>query len=151
MASKAKPRIFLDSNVIFSGLYSPEGSPGVILEHFVKGNLSIFISRQVLDEVIRTMKEKLPGAITSLGKLLVNAPPEIVADPKPQDIQRWTGLLQPGDAAVSVAALAAKPDYFCTGDKHFLDNSEITEKTGLSIVTPAQFLESWIKRTDDEV
>ena len=143
--SKPKPRVFLDSNVVFSGLYSPDGAPGVILEHFVKGNLRVVVSQQVLEEVIRTIKEKLPDVLTALRGLLVNTPPEVVADPKLPYIERWTEKLHLGDAAILAAAIVAQPDYFITGDRHFLDNQEIAENAGLKIVTPAQFLEVWTK------
>jgi hypothetical protein len=148
--SKPKPRVFLDSNVIFSGLYSPDGAPGVILEHFVKGNVAIVVSQQVLEEVIRTIKEKLPDVLTALRRLLVNTPPEVVADPKLRDIELWTKKLYLGDAAILAAAVAAQPDYFITGDRHFLDNQEIAENAGLKIVTPAQFLEVWTKGDDGD-
>ncbi len=142
---KPKPRVFLDSNVVFSGLYSSEGAPGVILEHFVKGNISLVVSQQVLEEVIRTIKEKLPDALPALRGLLVNTPPEVVADPKRGDIEKWTKHLQMGDAAILAAAISAQPDYFITGDKHFLDAREVAESAGLNIVTPAQFLETLTK------
>jgi hypothetical protein len=148
--SKPKPRVFLDSNVIFSGLYSPDGAPGVILGHFIKGNLRVVVSQQVLEEVIRTIKEKLPDALPALRILLVNMPPEVVVDPKRPDIERWAKYLQMGDAAILAAAISAQPDYFVTGDRHFLDNQEIAENTGLKIVTPAQFLETWTKGDDGD-
>ncbi len=44
-----KPRIFLDSNVIFYGMYSSEKSTGVILERFIDGRLKVVISQQVLE------------------------------------------------------------------------------------------------------
>ena len=148
--SKPKPRVFLDSNVVFSGLYSSEGAPGVILEHFVKGNLSVVVSQQVLEEVIRTIKEKLPDALPALRRLLLNTPPEVVVDPKRPDIERWAKYLHLGDAAILAVAVAAQPDYFITGDRHFLDNQEIAENAGLKIVTPAQFLEVWTKGDDGD-
>lgn len=141
--SKLKARVFLDSNVVFSALYSSEGAPGVIFEHFIRGNLSVVVSPQVLEEVIRTLKEKLPDALPALRRLLVNTPPEVVADPGRADIEKWTKHLQAADAAILAAALSAQPDYFITGDKHFLDNQEITANAGMKIVTPAQFLETW--------
>ena len=140
-----KPRVFLDSNVIFSGLYSSRGAPAVILERFVDGSLMIVVSQQVLDEVIRTIKEKLPEAISALRKLLVNTPPEIWKDPAPEEVKRCSGLLDVGDAAILAAAIAAQPDYFVTGDRHFTENPEIAEKAGVYIVTPAQFIEAWGK------
>ncbi|MFC1937637.1 putative toxin-antitoxin system toxin component, PIN family [Chloroflexota bacterium] len=138
--SKPKPRVFLDSNVIFSGLYSPKGAPGIILEHFIKGNISVVVSQQVLEEVIRTIKEKLPDALPALRRLLVSIPPEVVADPEPGEINRWARKIPVADTAILAAAVAAQPDYLVTGDNHFIENPGITEDTGLHIVTPAQFL-----------
>jgi putative PIN family toxin of toxin-antitoxin system len=140
MTPKPKPRVFLDSNVIFSGLYSPKGAPGIILEHFIRGEISVVISQQVLEEVIRTVKEKIPDTLPALRRLLVSAPPEVIADPKPERIERLTGRLPIGDAAILGAAIAAKPEYFVTGDNHFLKKAALVEETGLNIVTPAQFL-----------
>ena len=98
------------------------------------------VSQQVLEDVVRTIKEKLPDALTALRKLLVNTPPEVAADPQLPDIKRWTKKLHLGDAAILAAAIAAQPDYFITGDRHFIENPDIAKKTGLTIVTPAQFL-----------
>lgn len=116
-----------------------QGAPGAILENFVKGTISVVISQQVLEEAIRTIKEKVPAAIPALKKLLLNAPPEIVADPEPQKIAPWTKRLSIADAAILTAAIAAKPDYFVTGDNHFIDNPDLTD-AGVKIVTPGQFV-----------
>lgn len=140
MVPKPKLRVFLDTNVIFSGLYSSQGAPGAILAHFIEGSVSVVVSQQVLEEVIRTIKEKLTEALPALKRLLVNAPPEVEADPSPEAIQHWAKEIPPADATILAAAIAAKPDYFITGDNHFLENQTIMEKAGLNIVTPAQFL-----------
>ena len=140
MASKPELRVFLDTNVIFSGLYSPDGAPGIILERFVKGSISVVVSQQVLEEVIRTVKEKLPGVLPVLRQLLVNTPPEVIADPKLPDIEPWRKKLHLGDAAILAAAVTAQPDYFVTGDRHFIGNQGIAEEAGLHIITPAQLL-----------
>ena len=138
--SKPRPRVFLDSNVVFSGVYSPEGAPGIILEHFVKGSISVVVSQQVLEEVVRTIKAKLPSALPALRRLLVSTPPEVIVDPQLQETERWVKKLPLGDAAILAAAMGAQPDYFVTGDKHFTENPGIAEEAGLHIVTPAHFL-----------
>ncbi|MBI4286547.1 MAG: PIN domain-containing protein [Chloroflexi bacterium] len=137
---KPRLRVFLDSNVVFSGLYSPAGAPGVILEHFIRGKIGIVLSQQVLEDVIRTIKEKVPGALPALRRLLVSTTPEIVADPAPEEIDRLASRLSIGDATVLGAMMAAKPDYFVTGDNHFLENPEIAAEADIRIVTPAQLL-----------
>ena len=148
MQPRARPRVFLDSNVIFSGLYSAEGAPGIILRHFVEGRIRVVISQQVLEEVVRTIKEKLPEALPVLRKLLVSTPPEIRKDPTPGEVSYWTEVVQSEDAPILAAALAAQPDCLVTGDKHFLENPIIMEKSGLHIVTPAQFLKDLEKQSE---
>jgi len=142
MVPRPRPRVFLDSNVIFSGLYSPEGAPGVILEHFVKGSIRVVVSQQVLEEVVRTIRAKLPIAIPALRRLLVSVPPEVVADPELQETERWMRKLPLGDATILAAAIGAQPDYFVTGDKHFTEDTGIAEEAGLHILAPADFLRS---------
>jgi len=121
-------------------LYSSEGVPGIILERFIEGKLRVVISQQVLEEEVRTIKEKLPEGLPSLGRLLVSVPLEIREDPDPEEVARWAEVIHPEDAGILAAAVAVQPDYLVTGDKHFFENPSIVERTGLQIVTPAQFL-----------
>jgi len=144
MQPKSKLRVFLDSNVIFSGLHSSSGAPGAILEYFTEGKLEVVISQQVLEEVVRTVKEKLPEALPTLRRLLMSAPPEVSNDPAIEEVTPWARLMNTEDAAILAAAIAAQPDCLITGDKHFLGNPVISEKSGLHIVSPAQFLEHFI-------
>ena len=145
MQPKSRLRVFLDSNVIFSGLYSSSGAPGAILEYFIEGKLEVVISQQVLEEVVRTVKEKLPEALPTLRRLLLSAPPEVRNDPAIEEVARWAEVVGAEDAAVLAAAITAQPDCLITGDKHFLGNPIISEKSGLHIVSPAQFLEHFIE------
>ena len=80
----------------------------------------------------------------------MNAPPEIRKDPAPEEIKRWSDLLDVADAAILAAAVAAQPDYFVTGDRHFTEDPEIAEKAGLQIVTPAQFVEARAKEGEHD-
>jgi predicted nucleic acid-binding protein len=129
-------------------MYSSEGASGIILEHFVEGRLRVVISQQVLEEVVRTIKEKLPEALPALRRLLVSTPPEIGKDPPPEEVARWAEVIHTEDAGILAAAVVAQPDYLVTGDKHFFENPGIVEKSGLRIVTPAQFLNSLKKDTE---
>lgn len=133
-------RVFLDSNVVFSGLYSSGGPAGTILQRFIEGKLKVVISQQVLEEVVRTIKEKLPEALPALRRLLVNIPLEVVADQSSEEVAQWAKVIHPDDAGILAAAVAAQPDYLITGDKHFFANPGIVEKSGLNIITPAEFL-----------
>lgn len=145
MAPGPKPRVFLDSNVIFSGLYSSKGAPGKILELFIKGEIEVVVSQQVLDEVVRTVKDKLPEALPALNTLLVNTPPEVVPAPEIEKIKKWPGVLSLADAAILAAVHASQTYIFITGDRRFF-KSTILSGTGIFIETPATFLERYLSR-----
>lgn len=136
-----KLRVFLDTNIIFSGMYSAEKAPGIILDKFVRGDISVVICRQVLDEVVRTVKLKLPEAVPFLTGFLVNSQLEIVVDPEPEDLKNWSRFLSRADAIILAAAINAEPDYFITGDNHFLKNPALKDIENLKIVSPAGFIE----------
>lgn len=137
-ASANRPsRIFLDSNVLFSGFHSPDGPPGAILEHFAQGRFVVVISQQVLEEIVRTFKRSLPEAVAALKDFLLSTPLEVVADPGGEDVARWSEFLDEGDAMIIAATIAAEPDYFVTGDGHFLKNARVKKESGLDIRTPS--------------
>ncbi len=140
-ASKGRPPlVFLDSNVIFSGLHSPGGAPGTILELMLDGRIEVVVSSQILEEVVRTFSKKLPQALPALREFLLNSPMSVVSDPEPGDCRRWTGALSTGDASIMAAAVRAESDFLVTGDSHFLKNDSLL-KSGLSICSPAQLLD----------
>jgi putative PIN family toxin of toxin-antitoxin system len=139
--SKNRPRIFLDSNVIFSGFYSPQRVTGKILRLCVDGKIILVISRQVLDETMRNAKRKAQDMLEPLTRFLITVPVEVVANPEPLEIKQWSQQLSAADASVLLAAIAAKPDYFVTGDNHFLRNPDLEKLTALRIITPAQLLQ----------
>jgi putative PIN family toxin of toxin-antitoxin system len=140
MPAKPELRVFLDTNVIFSGLYSAQSSPGIIIDYYVQGKLKVVVSRQVIDELVRTLKEKLPEALPALRTMLLSMPPEVVANPPVTATCYWQKFLQPGDATILAAAIMAQPDFFITGDNHFLDMADAIKEAGISILTPAEFL-----------
>ena len=71
VGSGKQPRVFLDSNVLFSGFHSPTGPPGIILRCFVEGKLVVVVSKQILQEVVRTLRKKLPEALWRLLLMLL--------------------------------------------------------------------------------
>jgi len=86
------------------------------------------------------LREKKPDAIPSLNAFLTNSPPEIVKNPSIEQVKKWTEYLHFEDAVIFAAAISAEPEYFVTGDKHFQATLLLSEKSGLRIITPAQFI-----------
>ncbi len=134
-----RPRIFLDTNVLFSALHSSVGAPNAILEAYLRGQIEVVISRQVLEELIRTIHQKRPQLIARLYFLLQEAPFEVQPDTAPDEVTRWEQVIHPPDAPILAAAIAARPDFLVTGNtRHF--TSVVAALAGLAIVSPSEFI-----------
>ena len=135
-----KLKVFLDSNVFISGLYSEKGGPGIILDHFIAGKIVIVISQRVLNEVIEVLQEKLQKMLPVLQEFLLSYPPEIIKDAKLENIKKWSGLINEDDAMILESAMSCEPDYFITGDKHFFSSPLIEKRSDLKILRPESFV-----------
>ena len=132
--------IFLDSNVIISGIYSKAGPPGKILDLHTAGRIQIVVCKFVLEEVIRNIRVKRSKDIPALYAFLSNAPPVVAVDPGINEILLWAKYLSQEDAIILAAAIHARVDYFITGDKHFHSAALKSQKLNLKILTPAEFV-----------
>lgn len=139
------PRIFVDTNVFFSAFYSPDSPPGMILRMMLDSRVMVVISRQVLGELVRAFKAKLPGALPALKKLLESAPLEVVDDPAPRRASKWEANLQDADASIFAAAIDAGVDYFITGDNHFLRNEKLKADSRITIISPSDYMRGGLK------
>jgi predicted nucleic acid-binding protein len=136
------PRVFFDTNVIFSGVYAQSGPPARLLHAYAEGRVIMVLSSQVLEELVRTIRIKLPHALPGLYLLLASNPPEIFADPDEDDVARWTQVIHPAGAPILAVAAAAEVDYLVTGNtRHFIHDPTVASQSGLKIVTPAQLVQ----------
>lgn len=139
--ARTKPRPFLDTNVFFSGLYRADSPPATILEHHVKGRINIVVSRQVLEELVTTIRTKKPDLLPWLQTFLTNAPPEICIDPTPKAVRRIRRWINPADAPILAAAIKTRADCLVTGNtRHFTE--QVAKAAKVTIFTPSQFLAS---------
>jgi putative PIN family toxin of toxin-antitoxin system len=143
MATGCDLRIFLDSNVIISGIYSKAGPPGKILDLHTAGRIQIVVCKFVLEEVIRNIRVKRSKDIPALYAFLSNAPPSIAVDPGINEILLWAKYLSQEDAIILAAAIRARVDCFITGDRHFRSAALQSQKMNLKILTPAEFVAAY--------
>jgi len=141
MENNKKIKVFLDSNVFISALYSEKGAPGIIMDSYISGQIDILISQKVLNEIIIVLKNKFPSVLDMLQKFLLAYPPVIIKDPPKESVKKWNGIINENDAAILESAIYCNPDYFITGDKHFFESSVIEQKSGLRIIKPREFLD----------
>ena len=140
MKNNKKLKVFLDSNVFISGLYSVKGAPGQIINNYISGRIEVTISQKVLNEIIIVLNKKLPSVLSLLQNFLLTYPPEIVKDPSVEEVKKWRNIINENDAAILESAISCNPDYFITGDKHFFESPAIAERSGLQIIKPQEFL-----------
>ncbi len=143
MAERKKCKVFLDSNVILSGLFSDKGAPRIILD-LLTLKLPMLIGatgRYNLLEVERNLKKKMPQALPLYHKYLPKLGLEVVALPSQEQIKIMTGATAEKDIPVLVSAIACSADYLITGDKKDFDRLKGTKTNNLKIVSPAEFIE----------
>jgi len=112
--SPRRPRVFLDADVLFAGAASPSqhGASLLVLRMAEITLVEALTSQQVIAEAERNLAEKLPQALPAF-RLLVSRclPPmqlgglRIVPDPTPADLEPHSGLADPEDLPILVAAL----------------------------------------------
>ena len=137
MASRRPLRVFLDTNVLYSGLHSPHGLPNRVLEAATTTAIQAIISSTVLAELTRNIRRKAPHLLGLVRELVTDMEPELAQEPSDEEAERWLAAGLGTDARIVAAALDAQVDYFCTGDRRLLARTEVS---GLRIVSPAELV-----------
>jgi predicted nucleic acid-binding protein len=105
-AKPAKPRVFIDADVLFAGAASPNehSASNLILRMSELTLIEAVASTQVITEVERNLSEKLPKALPAFH-LLVSRCLRIIEDPEPTEIASYGGLADQQDLPILVAAI----------------------------------------------
>lgn len=138
MKSATPPRIFLDSNVWFSAFYHSQNCEKLI-QTYKDEMILVVISEQVLQEVTRNIKEKIPQQLPCFQNFMLSNPPEMVSDLEtiPSNIKRAISV---EDQSIFTAAMRANVDYFVTGNiRDFKRNKQ--KKIGkIAVLTPKEVI-----------
>lgn len=139
--AKRGVKVFLDSNVIISGLFSDKGAPRVILDLLCLGLpvLTGATGEYNLIEIERNLKKKMPDILPIYKKYLPLLNLEVVPLPFSGEINKLSGATSDKDIPVLASAVSGKVDFLVTGDKK--DFSGVRGKYSFRIVTPAEFLD----------
>jgi predicted nucleic acid-binding protein len=123
-------RVFLDSNVILSGLLSERGAPRVLLDllslrlPFLVGSTG----RYNLIEIERNLKKKMPALLFVYKASLPKLNLKVIPLPRP----------------TSLSAIRSKADFLVTGDKQHFGKMKELDKYPLHVVTPSEFIDSML-------
>jgi predicted nucleic acid-binding protein len=145
MAKKAF-RVFLDSNVILSGLLSERGAPRIILD-LLSLRLPFLIGstgRYNLIEIERNIKKKMPSLLFLYKTYLPKLNLKVIPLPRPKEVRDFSGQIAEKDVPVLISAIRSKADFLVTGDKQHFEKLKTPEKYLLRIVTPSEFLDLFL-------
>jgi predicted nucleic acid-binding protein len=137
-------RVFLDSNVILSGLLSERGSPRIILDllglrlPFLIGSTG----RYNLIEIERNLKNKMPTLLFLYKAYLPKLNLKVIPLPRPEDIRDFSGQIAEKDIPVLISAIRSKADFLVTGDKQHFGKMKELDKYPFHVVTPSEFIDS---------
>jgi len=135
-------KVFLDSNVIISGLFSDKGAPRVILDLLCLGlpMLTAATGEFNIVEIERNLAKKMPDAIPVYKKYLPQLNLDIIPLPSSETIDRLFGLISNKDIPVLASAISSGADFLVTGDKK--DFIKLKGQYSFRILSPAEFLDA---------
>jgi predicted nucleic acid-binding protein len=137
-------RVFLDSNVILSGLLSERGAPRIILD-VLSLRLPFLIGltgRYNLIEIERNLKNKMPSLLVLYKAYLPKLNLKVIPLPRPEDIRDFSGQIAEKDIPVLISAIRSKGDFWVTGDKQHFGKMKELDKYPFHVLTPSEFIDS---------
>ncbi len=140
---KRTVKVFLDSNVILSGLLSDKGAPRTILDllalklPFLVGSTGRFN----LIEIERNVKKKMPEILSVYKRYLPKLGLKIIPLPRPDELREYSGTIAEKDVPILVSAVRSKADFPVTGDKQHFQKLRSPANYSFKIVTPAEFID----------
>jgi putative PIN family toxin of toxin-antitoxin system len=132
-------RVVLDTNVLFSALISPAGTPNEIYRAWRTGRFELITSHEQLDEIRRASRYPKLRAVVSHSKIgtLVNIMKRGLVLER-VDCGVAEGIKDPGDSFLLAMAIEGEADYLVTGDRRsgLIDLGNVGRTR---VVTPAVF------------
>jgi predicted nucleic acid-binding protein len=137
-------RVFLDSNVILSGLLSERGAPRIILD-LLSLRLPFLIGstgRYNLIEIARNLKKKMPDLLFLYKAHLPKLHLKVIPLPQSEEVRGFSGQITEKDIPVLISAIRSKADFLVTGDKQHFGTVKELDKYPFHVVTPSEFIDS---------
>lgn len=138
----SKPRVYLDTSAMFSGIWSETGGSRQIFRLAEAGAIEVFTGEFVLSELESVLEEKAPESLGDLTLLLDRIEVEILGQPASAMIEELNQKVNSRpDAIVLATAVSGDVDWFITYDRsEFLDNQNLQQNIELTIGTAGDFL-----------
>lgn len=146
-------RLFVDSNVILSGLLSDRGAPRIILDLLSLGLPFLMGStgRYNLMEIERNLKKRMSSTMSVYKRYLPLLNLTVMPMPKREEPSEFFGKIADKDIPVLVSAIKGKADFLITGDRRHFEKLKGVEKYQVKIVTSSEFIDSILPEILKEV
>ena len=130
-------RVFLDSNVIVSGIAFRGNEHEILKFSFLRGS-DFVISDDVRDEVLRVLRGDFPKLRAEVEEIVSLVRAEVVPRRSYEArLRDFPQIRDPNDAHILAAALVSGCDVIATGDRDLLVVGEVV---GTRILRPARVL-----------
>lgn len=138
-------KVFLDTSVIFSAVFSSTGGARKLFQLGEAGVLRLCLGHNVLRECEEVVRRKAPASLPTLAMLLEISGVETTPAPSKGQLEIARAIVQyEPDAYVLAEAIRSEPDWFVTHDRaHFLKKNNVS-KLDFRIGTPGDLLQSLI-------
>ena len=140
--AKKTVKIFLDSNVILSGLLSDRGAPRIILD--ILSLRLPFITAATgqynLTEIERNIAKKLPEISDIYREYFPKIHCTVIPTPKKKDLRKCRGMISDKDLPVLISAMNFGADFLVTGDKKDFAKLVSDDRLPFKIVSPSELL-----------
>ena len=133
-----KHLVFIDTNILLSGIVFPGGNEYKILNFCLQSKFDLILCQAVLEEAKRVFNDKFPSHKQQLTKFVNKSKHKTAAFPTKSEIAHYEGFLKDKfDLPILVSAIKSNPDYFITGDKGFY---MCKNKVDFKILSSREFL-----------
>ena len=133
-------KIFLDTSALIAGIASSKGSARAVLQLAEMGLIDIVVSQQIIIEADRNIEAKLPEMVNEFREYIQLLSPLLIEDPSPDEVRRYSSIINPEDAPILAAAVSSGANFLLTWDKKHFINRKIQLSSELKIATPGEFL-----------
>jgi predicted nucleic acid-binding protein len=141
-----KFNFFMDSSALIAGIISVTGAAHLLLKLSEYQDISLTVNEFVIAECERSFARKSPHNLPILQYAIKKSQLRILENPSPEEVRANLYLISdPYDVPILLSAMQARVDFLVTHNrKHFLDDPQVGEKTGLRIGTPGDAL-AWLR------
>jgi predicted nucleic acid-binding protein len=153
LANSAKPRVMVDTTVLLAGTVWPRW-PYEVLQHALRGDFYLMLSRTVIQEAVRKFAEKFPAYTQDFEDFLEKCGYAEIPEPSSQAVLAHRDLMRDiTDIPIAVAAINAGVDFFISEDKDFTARDQTTARLHqeLTVMLSGTFLHYVMGWTGEEL